>query len=576
MFGVSARPATPVSAGDGAHRPEVGRWALRRLVDPEITITEPPQSGVVVEHEVAVPMRDGVHLRVNIFRPDDSDEHPVLLCAHPYGKDKLPQRRRVGGGYKTPLLYHLMRSGPVTHSAWTTWEAPDPAYWVQRGYVVVNADLRGWGTSEGDKGILTEQEGLDGYDLVEWLAEQQWSNGRIGMSGVSYLAIIQWAVAAARPPHLAAICAWEGFTDAYRQFIRPGGVLEQGFWSIWSGNIKRGSHGSVDLGSQSASRPLFDDWWASLNRRLEDIDVPALICGSFSDHNLHTEGSFAAFARISSAQKWLYTHRAPKWTAYYSQDGLDAQARFFDHFLRGDDTGILDQAPVRLEVREDRETVTSVRDVASWPLPGTTWTTLHLAEDTTHPSTESGILQAEPAPPGQRRFDIRRGRATYTYRFSEDTDVVGPMLLRLTLSVHDADDMPVFAGVRKFRDGQEVAFHGSYGFDSDLVTHGILLASHRATSPTTAGENQVFHPHTSRQPLLPDIPVTLEMNLLPSATLFRTGEELRLDIQGRWFQHPDPITGHFPTRYPSPATGTVILHTGRTSTAELLIPVVRG
>jgi hypothetical protein len=94
----------------------------------------------------------------------------------------------------------------VTHSAWTGWEAPDPAYWVQRGYVVINADLRGWGKSDGVAEIFAEQEGPDGHDLIEWAAVQPWSNGRIGMSGVSYLAMTQWAAAATRPPHLAAIC----------------------------------------------------------------------------------------------------------------------------------------------------------------------------------------------------------------------------------------------------------------------------------------------------------------------------------------------------------------------------------
>ncbi len=548
---------------------------MRRLLGPDITITEPPDTGVVVERDVAVRMRDGIHLRVNIFRPDDTSEHPVVLCAHPYGKDKLPRPRRLRGGFTTPLQYHLMRSGPVTHSAWTTWEAPDPAFWVERGYAVVNADLRGWGTSEGDPGILTEQEGRDGYDLVEWLAEQECSNGRIGMSGVSYLAMVQWAVAAARPPHLAAICAWEGFTDAYRQFARPGGVLERGFWSIWTGNLKRGSHGSIDLMRQTRGRPLFDDWWASLNRRLEDIEVPALICASFSDHNLHTEGSFDAFARISSPQRWVYTHRGPKWTVYYSPEGLDAQALFFDHFLSGEDTGILDQPRVRLEVRADRDTITSVRDLASWPPPDTTWTTLHLAEPrtTVGSSTGNGALQPTPSAAGRKTFDIRRGRARYSYRFDQDTEIVGPMLLRLSLSVHGTDEMAVFAGIRKFRDGREVVFHGSYGFSEDLVTHAILLASHRATDSTRAGDHQVFHPHTSSQPLEPDVPVTLEMNLLPSATLFRAGEELCLDIQGHWFHHPDPITGHFPARYDPPDSGTVTLHTGGSSAAHLEVPI---
>ena len=110
----------------------------------------------------------------------------------------------------------------------------DPGHWVSRGYVVVNADLRGWGKSDGAGELFSDQEGLDCHDLIEWAAMQPWSNHRVGMSGVSYSAISQWAAAATRPPHLAAICPWEGFTDFYRDFARPGGVLENGFLSMWT------------------------------------------------------------------------------------------------------------------------------------------------------------------------------------------------------------------------------------------------------------------------------------------------------------------------------------------------------
>ena len=153
---------------------------LKRRVAVPVTITEPP-SDALVEWNVAVPMRDGILLRVNVFRPDDDEEHPVLLCAHPYGKDRLPRRRRFRPGYRTPMQYHLMQSGPVRHSAWTGWEAPDPGHWVSRGYVVVNADLRGWGKSEGVGELFSEQEGLDCHDLIEWAATQPWSNHRVGM-----------------------------------------------------------------------------------------------------------------------------------------------------------------------------------------------------------------------------------------------------------------------------------------------------------------------------------------------------------------------------------------------------------
>lgn len=229
--------------------------ALRRLLRPPVTITDPP-AGATADWDVAVPMRDGIRLRANVFRPATGGPWPVILCAHPYGKDDIPLRHRTRRGrYRATVQYRLMRTAPVTHSAWTSWESPDPGYWVGRGYAVVNADLRGWWRSEGEPTVLSAQEADDVHDLIEWAGTQPWSTGRVGMSGVSYLAITQWAGASTRPPHLAAICPWEGFTDLYRDFARPGGILETGFFRVWSTVTERRSKGRVDLRGPARRRP---------------------------------------------------------------------------------------------------------------------------------------------------------------------------------------------------------------------------------------------------------------------------------------------------------------------------------
>jgi predicted acyl esterase len=506
-------------------------------------------------------------LRVNVFRPDDSGRHPVLACLHPYGKDVLPRRRRLRSGYRPSMQYHLMQSGPVSHSAWTGWEAPDPAYWVRRGYVVINADLRGWGRSDGIAEIFSAQEGPDGHDLIEWAGVQPWSNGRVGMSGVSYLAMTQWAAAATRPPHLAAICPWEGLTDLYRDCARPGGVRENGFLVVFSLGLRFAGHHRMDFLAQSKRRPEFDDWWAARNRAIENIEVPALVCGSFSDHNLHTRGSFEGFRRIDSAQKWLYTHRGPKWSTYYSAAGLTAQSEFFDHFLRGDETAITDTPSVRIEVRDDADTITAVRPANSWPPTETRWRTMYLDAGSESLRSDQGPAAA------QRSFDIRRGRVSFTYRFDRDTEIVGPMLLTVPISVTGTDDVSLFAGIRKFRDGREVGFHGSYGFPFDLVTHGMLVASQRQVDPDRSLPHQPFHPFTDPQPLIPGEPVELQIELLPSATLFRAGDELRLDLQGRWFRSRNPLTGQFPPAYaPTSRTGSCTIHTGGPHRAFVTIP----
>lgn len=543
---------------------------ISRRVRVPVTITEPP-ADVLVEWNVAIPMRDGVLLRVNIFRPEDGGPHPVLLSAHPYGKDALPKRRRFRGGHRTHLQYHMMQSGPVTHSAWTSWEAPDPAFWVQRGYVVINADLRGWGKSDGVGVLFSEQEGLDCHDLIEWAAACPWSNGRVGMAGVSYLAISQWAAAATRPPHLAAICPWEGLTDLYRDCARPGGVRENGFLKVYAAGLRMAAHHPVDINAQSRRRPDFDEWWAERNRSIENIEVPALVCGSFSDHNLHTRGSFEGFRRICSSDKWLYTHRGPKWSVFYSAAALQVQSEFFDHFLRGDPTALLDTPPVRLEVRDDATTVTGVRYVSSWPPPDTDWRRMHLD------ATTGTLGPATRAAAAHRSFDVRRGHLSFGYRFDADTDTVGPMLLTVPISVTGTPDVALFAGIRKFRNGREIGFLGSYGFTADLVTHGILVASQRRVDPERSLPHQPFHTFADPQPLTAGQPVELQIELLPSATLFRAGDELRLDLQCRWFFSRNPLVGQFPPAYaPTARRGTCTVHTGGPHRAFLTVPIGAG
>lgn len=195
------------------------------------------------------------------------------------------------------------------------------------------------------------------------------------MIGVSYLAISQWEAAALQPPGLKAICPWEGFTDAYRDMLRPGGIRENGFVRFWSLGLRQVRQRDK-LTDQSRRHPLRDEWWRALVPALGKIAVPALICGNFSDNNLHSRGSFRGWEHIASAEKFLYTHRGGKWATFYVPQARAAQLAFFDRYLRGRDI----PAPprVRLEVREGRDVAASVREEENWPLDRTEWTPLYL------------------------------------------------------------------------------------------------------------------------------------------------------------------------------------------------------
>ncbi len=547
------------------HRPGAVRYALTRargMVRPPVTVYEPAPGSVVSEADVAVPMRDGVVLRANVYRPPGEGPFPVVLSAHPYGKDKLPSRRGRRSRYS--VQYRMMRQpAPVSFSTLTSWEAPDPAWWTAQGYAVINADLRGSGTSGGVGSLMSDAEAEDIAELIEWAGSRPWSTGSVGMLGVSYLAMSQYKAAALAPPSLKAICPWEGMTDPYRDLMRPGGLCERGFTTIWAAGTRRTSRLDTDIAREQRNRPLRDEWWRAHTPDLSRITVPMLVCASFSDNALHSRGSFRAFEQAGSHDKFAYTHRGGKWAVFYGDSARRAQLAFFDRFVRGIDTP---KPPrVRLEVRESRDQVVEVRQEDEWPLARTEWTPLFLAD--------GGRLMAEPnSRAGQAGFRVRNQAAAFTFSTPTEMELTGPMSVRLWVSVDGADDVDLVAGVEKWRGGRYVGFEGSYGFGRDRVTTGWQKASLREIDESSSTEGQPVHTFRARQPLREGEVVPIDIALGPSATLFRPGESLRLVIAARWIWPTNPLTGNFPARYGCTTSGRCTLHWGPDRRAHLLVP----
>lgn len=554
-------PADAAAPDRPWHRPGALRYALHRLhriIRPTVRIEDVPTDAVVIDNDVAVPVRDGTVLRVNVYRPVGDGPFPVLLCAHPYGKDKLPTGGRI------PFPYRILRQPAwVRFSSLTTWESPDPAWWTAQGYAVVNCDLRGAGTSDGTGSLLSAQEGQDGHDLVEWAAAQPWSTGRVGMIGVSYLAMSQWNTAAHRPAHLRAIVPWEGMTDPYRDLLRPGGIQEIGFVRMWARGLK-GTRLTYDMGQENIDHPLRDSFWDSVTPDLAAIDVPTLVCGSLSDNNLHSRGSIRGFQQIRSHDKHLYTHRGGKWATFYSPEAKATQLAFLNRHLRDGQ----DPAPprVRVEVRAGRDEIVDTRAEDAWPLPDTRWTPLHLGA--------GGLSPARSEVPGSAAFNTRRGGLRFGWTVPEDTELTGPMALRLFVSVSGADDVDLFAGVEKWRGSTYVPFEGSYGFGRDRVTTGWLKASLRDLDTAVSTEWDPVPTFRSPQPLQSGEVVQVDIALGPSATLFRAGEQLRVVVAGRWLWPVNPLTGQLPARYAPGPEATCTLHWGAGRHPRLLVPVI--
>ena len=522
------------------------------------------ESGLLIERNARVVLRDGVSLFVDIYRADGSaggQGLAAIVCWGPYGKHRTGRRYAPESGVD-----------PGWVSQYAGFEAVDPRYWCPLGYAVVYPDPRGTWWSEGNMRHGGIVESLDCYDLIEWAGTRDWCNGKVGLSGVSYLAAIQYQVAPLRPPHLAAINPWEAFSDWYREFAYHGGIRETEFLPYASNSINWSLNRTEDTNANVLAHPLYDAYWESKESRLEDIEVPAFVVASWSDQGFHTRGTLECFRRIGSKQKWLVAHGQKKWGHFYNPDNVRALRTFFDHFLRGTDGAVLRWPKVRLEVRE-RAYVQASREEEAWPLVRQVLVPLFL-------DTASGGLSTSPvAVEGACSYlstDPGQG-ACFDYVMPDDTEITGYMKLRLWVSAETHDDMDLFVAIQKVdRNGEVVGFHYYASFDTGPVALGWLRASHRELDPVRSSPAQPVHLHRRELPLDPGEVVALEIEIWPSSTLFRQGERLRVVVKGSdIYPYPQrapglPLALHAETRN----QGVHSIHAGGRFDSHLLVPVI--
>lgn len=518
--------------------------------------------GMVIDRDVDIPTRAGRSVQADVYRPNGEEPAAVIIAWSPYGKhDPAP----IG------QIYPASGARAEWMSELTTFEAPDPVAWVPRGYALVIADIPGTWYASGPASYVSPEEAQDFADLIEWAGTQPWSNGNVGLSGVSYLTVAQWRVAALNPPHLKAINPWEGWSDTYREVARHGGIPETSFWPyIWE--RWGASTGEIeDLERETREHPLFDDFWASKAADLEAIEVPAFVVASWTDQGLHTRGTLEGFRRMSSPWKRLYVHGGKKWAEYYRPELVARQMAFFDRFLKGVENDVDDWPAVEVELRERYEAGTFVTSTA-WPLPEVEYRVLHL-------DAASGTL--EPAPVAEESTAAYHGlgdpfqasRVVFEHRFAEDADVVGHARAVLYVSAPEADDMDVFVGLFK-RDaaGEIVPFAYYAQFEDGPVALGWIRASHRELDPGLSTDYLPVLAHRRELPLEQDGPTRLDIEILPSGTRFAAGESLVLVVQGHDLKHyPKPLV--YARHETDINRGPQVLHTGGRFDAQLVIPV---
>jgi predicted acyl esterase len=517
--------------------------------------------GMLIERDVPIVLRDGVRIYADVFRPPHGAGFPTVLTWGPYGKH-----------FPTFEIYGRF-PGCGVRPEWvdphyTIFEGPDPTHWVAQGYAIVNVDPRGLWCSEGDATFVDARvEAHDCYDAIEWAAAQEWSNGRVGMTGVSYLTQIQWHVAALRPPHLAAINCWEGVSDHYREFFFHGGIPDTRFPPHWTIGTTFSLGRVEDMVAMVEAHPLFDAYWETKAAPLEQIVAPAYVVASWSDHSLHTRGTFEGFKRIASEQKWLEVHGRKKWEHYHRPESVARQIAFFDHFLRDAGNDVPDWPRVSFEVRE-RAYVGTFRTDTAWPPPRTRYLPLHL-------DAVAGALAPE-APPHEAsvRYDAGEGRATFDLAVGEPLEVVGNIKLRLWVAADGADDIDLFVAIQRFdASGEFVPFPFYAAMDDGNVALGWLRVSHRALDPQRSTPWQPWHTHRAEERLEPGEIVPVEIEIWPSGTHFHEGETLRVVVQGSDVnKYPRPLIAslHEDTRN----RGEHVIWAGGRYDSHLLLPVL--
>ena len=548
-----------------------------------------PQYGLKAEKDVFVRMRDGIRVAADIYRPNASGRFPALLGLSPYSKDvqKLPI-------FEYPTNRDLGNGGI---------EAGDTEYFVSRGYAHVIAECRGTGISEGSYRVFTEKEQQDGYDLVEWIAQQPWCDGNVGMLGMSYLGIMQLLVAAQNPPHLKAIFPVDAATDIYRHWAYHGGILHLSFLATWwDASLVVNSAASTDI-PEAELKPIVDALlehpdirsyprlyktlrWPHKNPHLFDIlthafdgpfyrersactkfgkiNIPCYLLSRWAAPYLHLPGAFSAYEGINAPKKMMIT--VPESGVGFNRpwhENHDIILRWYDHWLKGIDTGIMSEPPIRLLVQASNQW----RHENEWPLARTRWTRLHL-----HAQGRLG----HDSPGWNERPDkltsaigLQPGTKIPALGYSteplvEDTEVTGPMALHFYASIDTAD-------TSWYVEVHDVDPNGA----EKRVSVGWLKASHRELDASRSKPYQPFHPHTRAIPIEPGRIFDYAIGLSETAYVFRVGHRIRLSIKAQdaaWEGSGYRSVSHLP---PSVETRHTLYHTPEYP-SYLLFPVIPG
>ena len=510
---------------------------------------------VKVTKNVKVEMRDGVHILVDVYQPDvdEAQKFPALLAMSPFGKDVQEMQRWLPPQkwYESPMWDGNMEVGDID-------------YLVSRGYALVVADPRGIGHSEGEYLGLLGSMGQDGYDTVEWIAAQSWCNGDVGMTGICIFSAAQELVAALRPPHLKVIAPFEVWGDVYRGLAYHGGILFAMQHSVYKGkhenddgwtlgkvtSIMRSTRSKEEIDAlveeavknpdikyntkfyamlkYPENDPIFFDfllnpfdgpfWWdMSPHTKFDKIDVPVYAASPWCIE-IFLLNIFDMYEKIKSPIRlflWPPGHVERPHHEFH-----DELVRWFDYHLKGIDTGIMDEPPIKMFVVGANRW----RYENEWPLARTEWTKMYLhpygrlvPQTLASDFEPDGFTQAPPS------VTAKVNAVEYsTSPFPQDTEITGPVALYLHAEIDSTDTNFMVDLFDVTPSGEQMP-----------LSRGYLKASHRALDEARSKPYKPYHPHTSSEPVDPGKIYEYAIELMPVSVVMKAGHSLKLVIRNQ-------------------------------------------
>ena len=512
--------------------------------------------------EFAVPVRDGTQIAVAVYAPDGAGRYPALLAPSPYRYDNndLPAGPQ----------FLWRETGPID-------------YYVKSGYAYVCMDVRGCGKSGGSFELLGPNEQRDLYDVIQWIAAQPWSSGKVGGIGQSYFCMSQWWMGIMKPPALACLAAYDGLNDPYRASIYQGGIPGQffpGYW--WNQNRIINRHPAngaapreqdVDLDALISAHPTYDDFWKQrcAAERLHEIEAPLYSIGIWGKVDLHTRGNINGFRRAKGPKKLQMRGPPNAWAANAEFNSVELHERvlmpFYDRFLKNLPTEYEKRPAVEYFVRG----ANVFKSADTWPPAGVKYKSWFLSGDKsnsltslndgslskTHSSGSTSYKYPNPGwvsgvvgfgPSGPPNFDPPRRVLTFTTPpLEQDLEIAGPIKLVLYASSTRTDtDFIVKLSEQLPQPGEE----RGKGINpaSQLVSKGWLRASHRATDPKLSTEMEPYYTHDRPEPIKPGEVYKFDIGIEPTAFRFKKGNRIRIEIANG----DSPVTDVLWTHYYAP------------------------